>query len=371
MNHVELNPDDACMIKLTSGHAVDARYIECLIQDVIPAVEHAVVFGHNSPFMVVVFTLKLDPELGGRLLGEDAMHMSEQFGSKANTVFTARNCPQFCNGMRDVFRMINVALKQHCDDENFKIRRACLLLSKLNQEDGMIKSDGSYNRQQILRKHSHLINSMLDVQAARNVIDVTPCDDDETCDHGLKLRSYEDWLKFEQAASMIVIDKKGHFTQFGKILRRGKDEFERTEDEIDDKEICSPANEVRHLRFSDEIRQETISSATDSHVGGKTKEEKDALQDKQGEQEAGRTEEGGDEEKAAVQLTGEHIGAAAPAPAPAPAPAASKAEATGAAAARAGAELSPTTVAFWRHVQLQSCAEDDKTARVLIENEMV
>ena len=199
MNHVELNPDDACMIKLTSGHAVDARYIECLIQDVIPAVEHAVVFGHNSPFFVVVFTLKLDPELGGRLLGEDAMHMSEQFGSKANTVFTARNCPQFCTGMRDVFRMINVALKQHCEDESFKIRRACLLLSKLNQEDGMITSDGSYNRQQILRKHHHVINSMLDVQAARNVIDVTPCDDDETCDHGLKLRSYEDWLKFEQA----------------------------------------------------------------------------------------------------------------------------------------------------------------------------
>eukprot|EP00960_Hanusia_phi_P026214 746129-Hanusia_phi.AAC.1 len=203
MNHIELNPDDPCMIRLKSGHRVDARYIECLIQDVIPAIEHAVVFGHNCPFFVVLFTLKLDPELGGRLLGEDAMHMSEQFGSKANTVFTARNCNMFCDGMREVFVMINVALKQHCNDESFKIRRCSLLLSKLTQEDGTIKSDGSYNRQLILRKHTHVINSMLDADPARNVIDVPVCSDEEMCNDGLKLRSYEDWLRFEQAGETI------------------------------------------------------------------------------------------------------------------------------------------------------------------------
>eukprot|EP00960_Hanusia_phi_P026215 746129-Hanusia_phi.AAC.2 len=71
---------------------------------------------------------------------------------------------------------------------------------------------------------------------------------------------------------MIVIDRKGHFTQFGKILRRGRDDFENTDDESEDHEICSRVQEARSLKFSDEMQTSNISSTLQRTEKSTTKE---------------------------------------------------------------------------------------------------
>lgn len=70
--------DDETVLVLPSGSKAHSAYIEEIILEMIPAVSHAFVCGSHHDFLVTMLSLKLNPDMGGLLLGEEALSLAKE-----------------------------------------------------------------------------------------------------------------------------------------------------------------------------------------------------------------------------------------------------------------------------------------------------
>ena len=70
--------DDETVLVLPSGKQTHSAYIEEIILEMIPCVSHAFVCGSHHDFLVTLLSLKLNPDMGGLLLGEEALQLARE-----------------------------------------------------------------------------------------------------------------------------------------------------------------------------------------------------------------------------------------------------------------------------------------------------
>jgi hypothetical protein len=70
--------DDETVLVLPSGKKTHSAYIEEIILEMIPCVSHAFVCGSHHDFLVTLLSLKLNPDMGGLLLGEEALQLARE-----------------------------------------------------------------------------------------------------------------------------------------------------------------------------------------------------------------------------------------------------------------------------------------------------
>ena len=70
--------DDETTLVLPSGNIAHSAYIEEIILEILPCVSHAFVCGSHHDFLVTLLSLKLNPDMGGLLLGKEALDLAKQ-----------------------------------------------------------------------------------------------------------------------------------------------------------------------------------------------------------------------------------------------------------------------------------------------------
>lgn len=69
--------DDERLLALPSGDRAHAEYLEEIVKGIVPCIGNAMILGSRHPFLVCLVSLRLNPDMGGLLLGEEALHLAK------------------------------------------------------------------------------------------------------------------------------------------------------------------------------------------------------------------------------------------------------------------------------------------------------
>ena len=121
---------DDGVLALPSGARVHCAYVEQICKEVVPALDQVVVLAANdNSFAIALCTLQTcDDPLLGEKIASDVLALAENNGSSATSLFKARSCPKFRNGIARAFAKINlvIAAAGHPDCQ---IQRCHILLA--------------------------------------------------------------------------------------------------------------------------------------------------------------------------------------------------------------------------------------------------
>ena len=251
---------DDDVIALTSGHFMQNAFIEEIARELIPALDQIVVLqavNGNGKLLIALCTLQLSEDLGGRLLGDDAITLAKPHNSTANTLITSRSCVNFRHGLESSFSKVNLALAASGHPDCL-IHRCHILLSKFCKEDNTLKPSGELHRAGVRRKYGNLLNTLStpvssgDSMPAGTVMIPPSAADKSATRKGLKkysVMSHESWLRRQPGDQQPLVTKLKSTLQRGWELARGVKNETTRKDQLPD---VGPDIEEKILKYKGE-----------------------------------------------------------------------------------------------------------------------